>query len=237
MTLLTWNLCHGRAAGVWAVLQKNLAADLVFLQESDKPDWAGDGVWEPIPHRTRGSAVLVTAGKIRRVRVPGYKGWVTGGEWIGGSHKPLFVFSIHAPSGNKTHPRQSYAREVLKILETLSRIAGGADLVLGGDFNVVCGHRLPGEPVTVTKAELAVLADLTARGLVSCWPAAHPGRPLAQTLRWTGDTTPLKTVPYHCDGIFVPAAWADGVVCEILTSRVFERSDHYPLVAWVSPPG
>jgi hypothetical protein len=91
--------------------------------------------------------------------------------------------------------------------------------------------------VKVTKAELAVLAELAARGLVSCWPAAHPGRPLAQTLRWTGDKSPGKTVPYHCDGLFVPAAWANGVACEILTSRVFERSDHYPLVAWVSPTG
>src|SRR5882724_11856599 len=120
MNILTWNLCHGRAAAVWAVLQKNLSADLVFLQESDRPEWVGDVDWEPNPHRKRGSATLVKSGKIRRIPVPGYEGWVTGGEWLGSGWasdgRPLYTFSIHAPSGNPRHPRKSYVHEVKGIL-------------------------------------------------------------------------------------------------------------------------
>src|SRR5437588_410095 len=78
----------------------------------------------------------------------------------------------------------------------------GADLVLGGDFNVVVGRRGPGEPVRMSRAEVAILDRLEQDlDLLACWQAAHPGVPLARTLRWRHRADSL---PYHCDGLFVP---------------------------------
>ena len=45
---------------------------------------------------------------------------------------------------------------------------------------------------------MAARADL----LVACWQCANPGKPLAQTLRWSGN----RAAPHHCDGIFIPRA-------------------------------
>lgn len=65
--------------------------------------------------------------------------------------------------------------------------------------------------------------------LVNCWAAANPGRPPDQTLRWTGD----PGVPYHCDGVFVPAGWRDRLLsCAVLAGDEGEAlSDHNPVVA------
>ena len=76
-----------------------------------------------------------------------------------------------------------------------------ADLVLGGDFNVAVGYRQPREEIRFSRGEREVLDRLAEEfDLVSCWQAANPDRPLAQTLRWMGN----PSAPYHCDGIFVP---------------------------------
>jgi len=110
-----------------------------------------------------------------------------------------------------------------------------ADLIIGGDFNFISlGHRKAGEQLETTAAEQEALTHFGDLGLVSCWEAAHPGRSLAQTLRWSGDKAPGKSTPYHCDGIFVPASWQPGIICEVLTSACFEVSDHYPVAAWIS---
>jgi endonuclease/exonuclease/phosphatase family metal-dependent hydrolase len=135
------------------------------------------------------------------------------------------VFSVHCPAG-----RLGYARTLHAILDRVAALRGGADLVLGGDFNVVVGHRQPGEALPVSRREREVLDRLAGDlGLVSCWQAAHPGRPLAQTLRWSAD----RSAPYHCDGIFVPAAWASRLVsCRVVTGpRWRALSDHNPVLA------
>jgi len=69
---------------------------------------------------------------------------------------------------------------------------------------------------------------------MSCWTAAHPGEPLPQTLRWTGDRSPGRTTPYHCDGILVPQAWAPGIRCDIHTADPYRISDHNPVSATVA---
>jgi hypothetical protein len=82
----------------------------------------------------------------------------------------------------------------------------------------------------VTRGERGILDRLVQEfGLVSCWQAAHPNRPLAQTLRWSADRHP----PYHCDGIFVPRSWLDRLVsCRVIRgSRWNALSDHNPVVA------
>jgi hypothetical protein len=60
----------------------------------------------------------------------------------------------------------------------------------------------------------------------------NPGIPLAQTLRWCGN----RALPYHCDGIFVPASWR----ARLESAAVIEGpewsplSDHNPVIAVVS---
>jgi endonuclease/exonuclease/phosphatase family metal-dependent hydrolase len=82
----------------------------------------------------------------------------------------------------------------------------------------------------VSRGEREILARLAGEfDLVSCWQTANPGRRLAQTLRWSAD----RSAPYHCDGIFVPAAWSGRLAsCRVVTgSRWTALSDHNPVVA------
>jgi endonuclease/exonuclease/phosphatase family metal-dependent hydrolase len=134
------------------------------------------------------------------------------------------VFSIHSPVGDR-----GYIRTLHQILDRIARLAAGADLLLGGDFNVVVGHRQPNERIRMSRGEREILDRLSAEfDLISCWQAAHPGRPLAQTLRWSAD----RAAPYHCDGIFVPASWGARLVsCRVVMgSRWAALSDHNPVV-------
>jgi endonuclease/exonuclease/phosphatase family metal-dependent hydrolase len=102
--------------------------------------------------------------------------------------------------------------------------------VLGGDFNVAVGYRRQNERVKFVPGERDLLDRLANEfDLVSCWQAANPDRPLAQTLRWSGN----PTVPYHCDGIFVPQSWLPRLIsCRVVHgSRWRQLSDHNPVVA------
>jgi endonuclease/exonuclease/phosphatase family metal-dependent hydrolase len=125
---------------------------------------------------------------------------------------------------------RGYIRTLHEILDRIAVASVGADLVLGGDFNVVVGYRLPRERLTVSRGERGILDRLMREfGLVSCWQAAHPNRPLAQTLRWSAD----RHAPYHCDGIFVSSSWLDRLIsCRVVRgSRWNALSDHNPVVA------
>jgi hypothetical protein len=64
--------------------------------------------------------------------------------------------------------------------------------------------------------------------LMSCWQAVHPNRDLAQTLRWARN----PATPYHCDGVFVPAAWYRYLEdCQVITHATWEvLRDHNPVV-------
>lgn len=239
MRLVTWNLEFDKGAAVWPSLQSALAADIVLLQEAREPEWRGSSAWRNVPGRKWGSAVLAAKGAIRSIAIEGYEGWCVGGELLesglNGHGRPLFVFSVHAPTGNSDQPRRPYVDEVVTVLNLIhAELPSGADLVLGGDFNFLSlGERKEGESLQTTPKEREALEILKAWKLVSCWQIAHPGRPLPQTLRWSGDKTPDKSTPYHCDGIFVPQSWCSHVFCEVLTSACFEVSDHYPVAAWI----
>jgi endonuclease/exonuclease/phosphatase family metal-dependent hydrolase len=121
-------------------------------------------------------------------------------------------------------------RSLDRILDRLAPLGEGADLVVGGDLNVAAGYRAPGDRIRMVNGERRLLDRLTGElGLVPCWQARHPGEPLAQTLRWSGD----RSAPYHCDGIFVPRAWASRLEsAEVLHGAEWEAlSDHHPVVA------
>jgi endonuclease/exonuclease/phosphatase family metal-dependent hydrolase len=238
--IVAWNVNHGHGSVILSRLHATLGADLVLLQETERPVWHGSSAWEPVPGYDHGSAVLSASGTLLVIPIVGYEGWVVGGELSDSSlnlpGRRLVVFSVHAPTSTTNRLRGPYIEEVVRILDLIGKQLGPqADVILGGDFNFLSlGIRKDGESIETTPAEHEALSRFTDLGLVSCWTATHPGRALAQTLRWSGDKTPDRSIPFHSDGIFVPDSWRTWMFCEILTSASFEVSDHYPVAAWIS---
>ena len=224
--------------GHWSRICAQLAPDIVLAQECRLPeDSPGERfrtgsvdaiLWTPAATRRWGSAIFARGARATPLRVRGFAGWVVGAElsspsW--GLGRPLRVFSIHCPVGER-----GYIRTMHEILDRIARMSDGADLLLGGDFNVAVGHRQPHERVAMSRGEREILDRLSAEfNLISCWQAANPGRPLAQTLRWSAN----RSAPYHCDGIFVPSDWSARLAsCRVVTgSRWRTLSDHNPVVA------
>lgn len=237
--LATYNLHLGAARAAAAQLLADWQPDLLCLQEARDPallplaDPAARpaAIWQPVPGGAWGSGLLLRTPAAVPLRLPpDLAGWVAGAEipaWGGPGTPPVCAFSVHAPPGSE----RSYTRMVGRILDVVAEQAAGKEVVLGGDFNVVVGWRQPDEPVRMTRAEQALLERLERElGLVACWQAAHPGQPLGRTLRWRHRADSL---PYHCDGLFVPAGWRPALRdCTILTGGPWEvASDHHPVVA------
>jgi endonuclease/exonuclease/phosphatase family metal-dependent hydrolase len=144
-------------------------------------------------------------------------------QWI--TRRPLRVFSVHCPRGEG-----GYVKTMHALVDAFAPLAKDADLVLGGDFNVATGVRWPREAVRFGNGERLVLERISVElGLMPCWRAMHPRRPLAQTLRWTGN----RETPYHCDGIFAPRSFRPLLVrCEVIAGPAWNvLSDHNPVVA------
>jgi endonuclease/exonuclease/phosphatase family metal-dependent hydrolase len=240
MKIATYNILKGGAQRVhWVRMIEGFGVDLLLLQESYSqdehlppllyPDARSQSAWEMAGQNGWGSAVFSRTGAVKRVRVPGFAGWVVGAEisgasWQAGLADPLLAFSVHAPSKGESYPRQ-----VNQLLDRVRKVAGGREVVIGGDFNLTVSH-WPGPERPTGKQDLAIQARLADEfGLLNCWQAANPGRPLCQTLRWTGN----RTVPYHCDGLFVPKAWAGRLEsCVVLAGADWDRlSDHNPVLA------
>jgi len=234
LRLATYNFLGGGSAkrsGHWRLIRERLAPDLFFGQECRPPATLNQvhaALWRRAPGRVWGSGLYLSRGSIRRIPLRGFGGWVIGGEldsscWV--SERPLRAFSIHCPAGE-----QGYVKTMGVILDRLAPVARGADLVLGGDYNVAAGVRGPLDRVRMGNAERALLARLADDfGLIPCWQAMHPGVALEQTLRWTGN----RAIPYHCDGLFVPARWRPRLrSCEIVSGPEWDAlSDHNPVVA------
>jgi len=236
LRIVTWNFLAGgssRRTAHWQLIRDRLAPEILMTQEC-KPDLAGQGwsdqLWARAAGPGWGTGLYVARGRISRIPIPGFSGWVTGGELDGCrvTRRPLRAFSVHCPPG-----QHGYVSNMGRILDRLAPLSRDADLVVGGDFNVVAGLRGPDEPVRMSGAERLLLRRFSDElGLIPCWQTMNPGAPLAQTLRWTGN----RAMPYHCDGIFVPARWRGRLgSCEVLCGSDWERlSDHNPVVAVVS---
>jgi exonuclease III len=241
LRVVAYNFLSGGSparAGHWSRLQSALAADIVLAQECRHPEDApgerfrprdGDTLlWTAVTARRWGSAIFLRQRRATPLPIRGFAGWVVGAEVAGPNGpdaRPLRVFSIHCPVGER-----GYVRTLHLILDRIARVRAGADLVLGGDFNVVVGQRQPGERIRMSRGEREILERLaTEFDLISCWQACHPNRPLAQTLRWSAD----RIAPYHCDGIFVPAAWRARLsACRVVRGpRWAGLSDHNPVLA------
>lgn len=241
LRVVAYNFLSGGSrvrTGHWSRIRTHLAPDIVLAQECRAPqDSPGERfrvgatdtlLWAPAAARRWGSAVLLRGRQATSLTIPTFAGWVVGAElsdpgWSPG--RSLQLFSIHCPVGTR-----GYVRTLHQILDGIARLRAGADLILGGDFNVVVGHRQPHERIPMTRGQREILDRLSEEfDLISCWQAANPGRPLAQTLRWSAD----RRAPYHCDGIFVPSAWGARLVsCRVVAgSRWAGLSDHNPVVA------
>ncbi|MFL5732876.1 MAG: endonuclease/exonuclease/phosphatase family protein [Chloroflexia bacterium] len=242
--LVAYNIRQGgsRDTAVWERALQVLAPDLLFVQESRHPaqSWlaALPGtaderlLWEVVPGGRWGSGLWVREGTLKPLEVPGdFAGRVVaavveGRAWPGMGVGPVVAMSIHAP----TRKGSSYIKEVGRILDYAAEVAEGRPLVLAGDFNVVVGMREPDQRPTVSRGEQRLLDRLRDDlGLLPCWQTAHPGEPLARTLRWMHR---IDSPPYHCDGLFIPAAWAQALAtCEVLESQEwYALSDHNPVV-------
>jgi endonuclease/exonuclease/phosphatase family metal-dependent hydrolase len=238
---VAWNFLAGGSrnrSGHWSRAVRTLGGDIVFAQECRPPGESsgrrlrleGDDalLWERAGTRAWGSALLARSARIEPIHMDGFDGWIVGGQltgsaWAGG--RAVRAFSIHAPAG-----AHGYIRTMHDIVDRLVPLARDADLILGGDFNVVVGYRVPTEKRRTSRGERVLLDRIADElGLVSCWQAANPDCPLAQTLRWTAN----RREPYHCDGIFVPRTWLPRLVsCRIPRgSRWYQLSDHNPVVA------
>lgn len=227
-----------KRTGHWSRLIRHLGADLILAQECRPPAASANEryrpaqedafLWSRASRAGWGSAVLARSATLQPLELPDFDGWVVGGAlvsaaWAGG--RALRVFSIHGPPGDR-----GYIPTMHTILDRLAPHSRDADLILGGDFNVVVGYRQPTERLKVMRGERAILERLASElKLISCWQAAHPGRPLPQTLRWTAN----RDAPYHCDGIFVPESWrARLLACRVVRGRRWSAlSDHNPVVA------
>ena len=234
MRIATFNFRGGGGAGRpehWPALQRRLRADVLLTQESRPPAAAGrhrTALWDEAA-RGWGTGLYARTLAVKPLEVKGFRGWVTGGELAGArpGGNPLRIFSVHCPAG-----KGGYVATVHRILDALQALPGGADLILGGDFNVAVGVRGDGESIQLSRAERALLARVTGElQLIPCWQTANPGQPLAQTLRWSGN----RAAPYHCDGLFIPRAWQHRLEsCQVFAAPEWTAlSDHNPVLAVV----
>jgi endonuclease/exonuclease/phosphatase family metal-dependent hydrolase len=195
-------------------------------------------LWNVVTGGRWGSGLWLREGKLTALEVPKlYTGRVVAAlieciEWPVMGKSPVVALSIHAP----TRKGSSYIKECGYILDFAVELAEGRPLVLAGDFNVVVGIREEGQPIGISRGERALLTRISDElGLVPCWQTVHPGEPLARTLRCMGR---IDSLPYHCDGIFIPAAWASALAsCEVLEGEEWcAVSDHNPVVVSLRVP-
>lgn len=237
MRIASFNMRQGGSDRHWSSILSTTVPDLLFVQETKNPrvlaseflhpSDAKGLAWQAIAHGRWGSAILARKSTIRPVAVPGFLGWVVGGE-IQLASGILFAYSIHLPP-----TKGSYIKSATRLLDELSPIAAGAPVILGGDWNLTVGLRRSGEERNNRPGESDLLARLENEfGLRSAWDVANPDLPLPQTLRWMRN----PTTPYHCDGIFLPQ-WRHVEKATVLTGETWaDLSDHNPVAVDWSPP-
>jgi hypothetical protein len=243
LKLIAYNMGQGgsRDTALWARLLPELAPDLLFVQESRDPagSWlaalpAGGSLhWSLVAGRRWGSGLWLREGTLKPLAVPEpFAGWVAaavveGPAWPGSGVAPVLALSVHAPK----LPSTSYIKGVGRILDLAADLAAGRPLIMGGDFNVAVGLRQPGHELSITRGERLLLERMRDEfALIPCWQTAHPNEPLARTLRWLRHS---DSPPYHCDGLFIPTAWAGALTsCTVLERSDWDAlSDHNPVIA------
>lgn len=250
MKIATYNLRAGGKAGHrihWQRLLDTVEPDIFLAQETLHPSeylatdfyqqFAQQMHWQVVPvHRKWGSAVFVRQGQVRPLAplVTAFEGWVAGVEvtetgWPLLAGRSLYVFSLHAPRG-----RSSYVKQVNAILDCIQeQVPSDEDVIIGGDFNLTVGFRHPTESLGQNYPKL--MGRLQRQfGLMNSWQMANPNQNLPQTLRWSKN----KALPFHCDGIFIPARWYPWLEsATVLSGENWDPlSDHNPVIATLAQP-
>ena len=163
MRIVTYNFLRAgslKRCGHWSRVIRSLKPDLVLAQECRPPqsspserfryDQHDAFEWQSAGSRGWGSALFARYAAFVPIAIPDYDGWVVGGEirnasW---SERPLIVFSVHGPVGER-----GYIRTMQHILDHVALLRDRADLVLGGDFNVAVGYRQPRERIRVLRGD------------------------------------------------------------------------------------
>jgi endonuclease/exonuclease/phosphatase family metal-dependent hydrolase len=242
MKITTYNMRRGGAGRThWSRILADHDPDVLLAQETYAPqehlspskhgDLHQHAVWAKVATVPWGSAVYVKSVIPRPITIPvsDFAGWVVGGEvtdfaWSKSGAPKVQIFSVHAPK------IASYQKAINSILDMISGLTDGCDLVIAGDFNLTVSERQATEPLETLRDDRAIQARLRDEfGLVNCWQTTHPGEPLPQTLRWEN----APETPYHCDGIFVPKSWACRLrSCKVLSDGAWaDLSDHNPVAA------
>jgi exonuclease III len=239
MKLATYNILKGGPKLVhWSKMIDEQNVDLLLVQESYPhdshlpwllyPDIRGHSVWDKAQPNSWGSGIFSKTGSLTQIPIPNFNGWVVGAELTGASWQAsgerLLVSCIHAPDG-----LGGYAGQVNLILDDIALMASGRDIIVGGDFNLSVSH-WAGSDRKTKERDLAIQRRLANEfGLINCWQVANPEQQPHQTLRWSRD----RTIPYHCDGLFVPNSWkTDLLSCDVLSGDEWNQlSDHNPVVA------
>ncbi len=237
MKIAAYNLRAGGRRGDrvhWQRLLDTFDPDILLMQETLHPaEYLSPAFyranarrihWFPAAGRKWGSAIFIHSGRLKPLPLPLHHGSVvaaevTGGDWSRFTGRPLRIASLHVPA--------PYKRPMNEILDFFATLGSRHDLILGGDFNLAVGVRHASESIPSDPPWL--LRRLRREfNLLSCWQAVHPNRDLAQTLRWTGN----PAAPYHCDGVFVPAAWYRYLDdCQVIAGPAWDAlSDHNPVV-------
>ena len=124
----------------------------------------------------------------------------------------------------------AYAAVVNRILDMFIKLRSDCQIVIGGDFNLTVTESPVPSGRQANTAERQIHARLRDElGLLNCWQTANAGAVPVQTLRWTSDSS----IPFHCDGIFVPGSWAEHLhSCNVPCGEKWNQlSDHNPVVA------
>ena len=248
MKIVTFNLkFNGAGSQDWSHWVETLDPDILLLQETRAPAAAlkPQTVWCHAGDYKWGSAIYVKHGKITPLELGSFEGWLVGAEVEGlafsrQAGRPLRIFSLHAPP--RSVSGLDYPKTVGKMLDVISQHRKDANLVIGGDFNLLSlGERheselkADGSPWKTIAVEKEIQNRLKDEfGLVNCWQVANPGVPLAQTLRYVKNPVPA----YHCDGIFVPEEWGTPDCRVVRNTEMYDKkpagrrtSDHNPVLA------
>jgi endonuclease/exonuclease/phosphatase family metal-dependent hydrolase len=241
MKIATYNLRFGGKKDRrihWEQIFQTISPDILLAQETCEPNayiaddgsdnWQEQVHWVAVPGMDWGCAIYAKSGHMTPIVIPAeFQGAVVGVDLddfaaVDGKEQSLRVFSIHAP--------EPYKKSVNAILDFIADHSKDRELIIGGDFNLTMGIRHPKE---FEAGDPWLLGRLRKEfNLMSCWQAANPNRDLPQTLRYVKD----RSKPFHCDGIFVPAAWyGDLEQSEVLSAPIWdELSDHNPVFATFS---
>ena len=239
MRVASYNMRFGGSKGTgnpWQQLIADFAPDIVFAQESFRPDsyFSPDEmalfkgcIWAGVPGVNWGSAILSRRYSLEPVSLPEYEGWVVGARVsdivIDGVTQSAMVFSIHAPSPGP------YDRAVKRIFDEIWKKWDKTPLIVAGDFNVTTAIRHPTEELKNSTFEINFQERLRREfGLINAWQALHPNQNLPQTLRWAKDRLPA----YHCDAIFLSHGYLPNLVSASVESsgKWAEISDHNPIL-------